>query len=162
MSKGQSIPTAGRPHMPGYGIAAESEGVLLPWSFVEERMASARNYWISSTRPDGNPHAAPVWGFWHEGAFYFGTGDESQKARNFAHNPNIVVHLESGEETVILEGTVEAVDDKALEKDLNKASKKKYGMPILGASPLFRLRIRRAFAWREHDFPTSATRWLFE
>lgn len=156
------VPAVSRPHMPGYGIAPESEGVLLPWSFVEERMAKAHNYWISSTRPDGNPHAAPVWGFWYESAFYFGTGDESQKARNFAHNPNIVVHLESGDETVILEGEVELIQDDKITKALNKTSKEKYGMPTLGASPLFRLRIRRAFAWREQDFPTSATRWHFE
>lgn len=155
-------PTVSRPHMPGYGIAAANEGVLLPWAFVEERMAMSHNYWISSTRPDGNPHAAPVWGFWYDGVFYFGTGDESQKARNFAHNPNIVVHLESGDETVILEGEVEVFNDEKIKKGLNKVSKEKYGMGIMGSSPLFRLRIQRAFAWREKDFPTSATRWTFE
>ncbi len=31
----------GRPHAPGYGIRPDAEG-LLPWSFVEERMAAAR------------------------------------------------------------------------------------------------------------------------
>ncbi|MEX2144343.1 MAG: hypothetical protein WD740_07085 [Anaerolineales bacterium] len=43
-----------RPFMPGYGIAAETEGAgLLPWSFVEERMATAHNYWVSTAGPRG-------------------------------------------------------------------------------------------------------------
>ncbi len=34
-------PEPGRPHAPGYGIPSGSEE-LLPWGFVEERMADAR------------------------------------------------------------------------------------------------------------------------
>ena len=158
-----TIPQATRPHMPGYGIQPAAKGAgLLPWDFVEERMSKSMNYWIASTRPDGRPHATPVWGFWHAGVFYFGTGDESQKARNFAANPAVSVHLESGDEAVILEGVVVRVDDGAIKQAIDKASKKKYGMGIMGSSPLFQLHVQRAFAWREQDFPTSATRWVFE
>ncbi|MEI6136703.1 MAG: pyridoxamine 5'-phosphate oxidase family protein [Chloroflexota bacterium] len=28
------------------------------------RLRTAMNYWIATTRPDGRPHAAPVWGVW--------------------------------------------------------------------------------------------------
>lgn len=151
-----------RPHMPGYGILPEDEGAgLLPWFFVEERMEKARNYWVSSVTPDKHPHVAPVWGLWHAGAFYFSTGAESQKGRNLAANPAAVVHLESGDEPVILEGEVEAVADENLMKALDKAYKKKYGMNMQGPGLIFLLRIQRAFAWREVDFPQSATRWIF-
>lgn len=67
--------------MPGYGIPSGSEG-LLPWGFVEERMANARKYWVATVRPDGRPHLTPVWGLWVEGAFYFGSGPRTRKARN--------------------------------------------------------------------------------
>lgn len=152
-----------RPHMPGYGIVAENEGAgLLPWSFVEERATRSTNYWISSTRPDGRPHAAPVWGLWHAGAFYFSTGDLSRKGRNIAVNPAISMHLESGAEAVMLEGDAQEVKDKSVLKDLDKAYKVKYGMKMQGPGVIYKLNTRRAFAWREHDFPQSATRWVFK
>jgi nitroimidazol reductase NimA-like FMN-containing flavoprotein (pyridoxamine 5'-phosphate oxidase superfamily) len=145
--------------MPGYGIQdAQAGDGLLPWSFVSERMAAARNYWVHTTRPDGRPHAAPVWGLWHAERFYFGTGPDSRKGRNLAASPHVVVHLESGDEVVIFEGRVELVEDKALLAALDKAYKEKYGFPLSGG---FRLAPETAFAWREHDFPTSATRWQF-
>lgn len=162
MSRSQSHPTVSRPHMPGYGLAPESEG-LLPWSFVEERMATSRNYWIVSTRPDGNPHAAPVWGVWHQGSFYFSSGEESRKSRNLAANPRVVTHLESGDEVVILEGVLEIEDDDAKLHQLDEAYVAKYQVSMLvPASHIYRLHLRRAFAWREQDFLTSPTRWTFE
>lgn len=152
--------------MPGYGIVAETEGAgLLPWSFVEERMRASHNYWIASTRADGRPHAAPVWGLWHEGGFYFSTGEHSRKGRNLDANPAVSVHLESGDEVVILEGVVNAITDAKLRNSLNKKYKLKYGMGMEGPeSPglILGLILQRAFAWREKDFPQSATRWIFE
>lgn len=155
-------PKHSRPFMPGYGIMPATEGAgLLPWSFVEERMEKVRNYWISTVKADNRPHVAPVWGLWHEGNFYFSTGADSQKGRNLAANPGVVVHLESGDEAVILEGEVERVEDQAHLKALDKAYKKKYDVGMLGPGLIFHLRIQRAFAWRESDFPQSATRWVF-
>lgn len=152
-----------RPHMPGYGIAAETAGTgLLPWSFVEERMAAARNYWIASTRPNGRPHVAPVWGLWHEGRFYFSTGERSRKGRNIRRLPAVSVHLESGDEVVILEGRAVEVNDKELLKAFDKAYKKKYGMAMQGPGIILTLNLHKTFAWREKDFPESATRWIFD
>jgi hypothetical protein len=155
--------TASRPYMPGYGIhpAAKGSG-LLPWSFVAERMAAARNYWVNSTRTDGRPHAAPVWGLWHVDAFFFSSGKESRKADNLTANPAAIVHLESGDEVVILEGEIETLDakgDKDLLAALDKAYKAKYQFPMVGMGNIYRLKPQRVFAWREADFPGSATRW---
>lgn len=155
------IPNATRPHMPGYGIKPAGEGELLPWSFVSKRMAEARNYWVASTRPDGGPHAAPVWGLWHAEAFFFSSGGESAKARNLAADPRVVVHLESGDEVVILEGRVVFEGDQSLLKELDGLYKHKYGFGLLGPGQVYRLEIGRAMAWRESDFPFSATRWNF-
>ena len=57
----QPEPSRSRPYMPEYGIPAEEEG-MLPWSHVLERITAARNYWVSTVKPDGSPHATPVWG----------------------------------------------------------------------------------------------------
>ena len=55
-----------------YGISGSEEG-MLSWERVAERMAGARNYWVSTMRPDGRQHATPAWGVWVEGTLYFGT-----------------------------------------------------------------------------------------
>ena len=40
-----------------------------PWSAVRDKLAASRNYWVSTTRADGSPHAAPIWGVWHQRRF---------------------------------------------------------------------------------------------
>jgi hypothetical protein len=139
---------------PGYGIAADEDG-LLDWEWADERLAAARNYWLTTASPDGRPHAAPIWGIWRDGAFVFGTNPESRKGRNLAANPRVVVHLESGDEVVSLEGDVELVAADEAFLDVYEA---KYGVRPPGGPGWYSLRPRRAHAWREHDYPRSATR----
>jgi hypothetical protein len=132
---------------------------MLPWSWLSERMAGSHNYWIATTRPDGRPHSMPFWGVWLDETFYFGTGRESVKAGNLAHSPEVVVHLESGDEVVIFEGMAEEAD-RGLHVRLAEAFSAKYPFEPdpddMGL--VFALRPRRAYAWRERDYPTSATR----
>ncbi|HEX2173493.1 MAG TPA: pyridoxamine 5'-phosphate oxidase family protein, partial [Dehalococcoidia bacterium] len=97
-------PRADRPSLPkDYGVPEHTES-LLPWSWAVERLEGARNYWFSTTRPDGRPHAMPAWAVWLDGRLYFEGSPETRRARNVAQNPAVVVHLESGDEVVILEG----------------------------------------------------------
>jgi nitroimidazol reductase NimA-like FMN-containing flavoprotein (pyridoxamine 5'-phosphate oxidase superfamily) len=153
-----SIPRADRPHIPEYGIPEHSEG-LLPWEHVVERIKASRNYWIATTRPDGQPHARPVWGVWVDDALYFGGGAHTRWARNLAQNPAVVVHLEDGHEAVIIEGTVEVISDPAhpLVARLDAAYEAKYDTPH--GVPVWRLHPRVAFAWTR--FPDDTTRWVF-
>ncbi len=163
-------PTPGRPQFaPGYGVDPLATEGMLPWSELVSRMERARNYWVCTTRPDGRPHAAPVWGLWFEDAFVFSTGADSRKGRNLAANPEIVVHLESGDDVVILEGTVEiipvaAADSSWLERYADVYGAKynlKMDFAAMGAdmsAALYRLHPRTAFAWLESSFPTTATR----
>jgi len=157
----------GRPHMPGYGVLAEIEGDgLLPWAFVAERMRVARNYWVATTRqagattwPTGQPHVTPVWGLWHAGHFYFASGTESRKARNLKANPAVAVHLESGDEVVIIEGWARLLEDEELAAILDADYRAKYGVQLVG-NPVYEVAPRKVYAWSERDFPRSATRWL--
>ena len=158
-------PTA--PRMPaGYGVPADgSGGERLPWSWAVERLEAARNYWICTTRRDGRPHAAPVWGLWLDDAVWFSTDRASLKARNLARDPRVVVHLESGDETVILEGEAqEPTDADALARYV-QAYEAKYGVRPDPASPgqvMYVVSPRVAQTWREHDYPQTATRWVFD
>jgi hypothetical protein len=99
-----------------------------------------------------------VWGVWAEGAVYFGTSPRSAEGRNLARDPRAVIHLESGDEVVILRGAAEIVE---VAEAILDAYEAKYDHRPPGKS-LFRLRPRRAFAWREPDYPMSATRFDFD
>jgi hypothetical protein len=153
-------PRAGRPHLPkGYGVAESSVG-LLPWTHIDARMSGARNYWIGTARPDGRPHAMPVWGVWLDGTFYFGTDRSSRKSRNLQHNPAVVVHLESGDEVVIIEGI--ASEYRGELAPIDQAYAAKYGMKLSeapGDLVIYAVAPATAFAWSENEFPRNATRW---
>ncbi len=147
-----------------YGVTTSDDGPL-DWSHAEERLERARNYWIATTRPDGTPHAAPVWGVWVEGSLYFGKGRSSVKGRNLAHSPELVVHLESADDVVILEGEVEEVRDRASFDAIDVAYRAKYGMGVVEAGEdgavWYVVRPEKAHAWLENDFLGTATRWRF-
>jgi general stress protein 26 len=159
--KRTAMPTPMRPDMPQGYSAPGAKMKFVPWTFAQQRLTKSHNYWICSTRPDGRPHSAPVWGVWLEGAFYFSTDPDSHKGRNLKGNPAISVHVESGDEPVILEGRVEVVK---LDKKIDAAYHRKYKMHLKDMPPpvtVYRLRPITVLAWREKDFGTSATKWKF-
>ena len=101
----------------------------------------------------------PVWGVWVNDDFHFFTDTESLKARNIRGDPRAAVHLESGDEVVILEGRFEPV---SVTQEVVEAYERKYEMSLGDVSEgLFRLRPAKALAWTESDFPKTATRWRF-
>ncbi len=160
----RTVPRSHRPIMPeGYGIAKTDKG-LLSWSWVLRRLKESHNYWVVSSTIDGHPHSMPVWGVWVDRAFCFSTHPSSRKARNLRRNPRVLIHLESGDEAVILEGFAMKTTDPMIKKrfyDLYYA-KYKFRLESLGKNQItFILRPRIAFAWREKDFADSATRWTF-
>jgi nitroimidazol reductase NimA-like FMN-containing flavoprotein (pyridoxamine 5'-phosphate oxidase superfamily) len=158
-------PAPSRPSFtPGYGIDRSAVKGMLPWSFVVERMAASRNYWIATATPEGPPHVAPVWGLWLDDAFYFSTDPKSRKGRNLAASPEVVVHLESGDEVVILEGTAERITDRETLTHFADAYEAKFEFrpdPSEADQGVYRLDIKTAFAWTEQDFPNNSTRWSF-
>src|SRR5512139_2814089 len=75
------------------------------WEYVEQRLTESKNYWLCSTRPDGRPHAIPRWAVYIDGKVYYDGSPETRHARNVAANPHVSLHLESGDQVIIAEGT---------------------------------------------------------
>jgi general stress protein 26 len=150
--------------MPGYGIVdAKSGKGLLPWKWAVERLSSSKQYLLVTVRPDGRPHAMPIWGLWLDGAFYFSTGKRSIKARNLQENPNCVLCPDSGEEAVILEGAATMVTQRAILKKFARAYLAKYNWDVASMNePVFVIRPRVVFGQIEKTFTESATRWSFD
>jgi PPOX class probable F420-dependent enzyme len=161
----ESHPTPDRPNFPDtYGVDRAVRDDMVAWDEAVERLTASRNYWVSTTRPDGRPHVAPVWGLWMDDAFYFSTDPVSRKGRNITAQPEVAVHLESGDDVVILEGRAERVADQATLERMVEVYDHKYATRFDPTDPNFGVYVVRpvtAYAWFEKSFPTSATRWRF-
>ena len=104
-----------------------------PWDVVEQLLTDAQLYWIITVRADGRPHAVPLVGVWHDGAFAFCTGPDEQKHRNLESNPHVAVTTGStgaqGWNTgkdVVVEGLAERVTDARALQTLANAWASKY------------------------------------
>ncbi len=168
MDKQSMEPVADRPYIPEYGVPESEEG-MLPWSYVQDQMKAAINYWVCTTSLEsGRPHATPVWGIWMENMLYFDGSPQTRRGRDMARNPEIAVHLEDGLQPVMLEGQAFELKRSGLElrQQLSEAYCAKYG--TLDYSPdadtwenggLYVFYPRVVYAWTK--FPTDATRWRF-
>jgi PPOX class probable F420-dependent enzyme len=145
----------------------------LTWARTTNQLKHARNYWIATATPDGRPHAAPVWGVWVDGRVVFSTSRSSRKGRNLAANPRVAVHLDSGDDVVILEGVAEEVTDRDLvarvavayaDKYIDARDDQPFQLEPALADPdavLYAVRPRTAQAWLEAAFVGSANKWRF-
>ena len=100
---------------PRYGDASATAP---PWDTVERLLTDAQLYWIVTVRADGRPHAVPLVGVWHDGAFAFSTGPDQQKHRNLEGNKQVAVTTGStgaqgwtSGKDVVVEGSAVRVTD---------------------------------------------------
>lgn len=165
------MPEASRPFMPGYDLPPPASGSggprLLPWSWAEQRLLQARNYWLATTQPDGRPHAMPVWGVWLDDSFVFSTSETSRKARNLARDPRCTITTDVADEAVIVEGEASVLSlfaDGGLLQRWVAEYQSKYDWEMDPAQAgIFRVRPRVAFGFIEQpdQFAATATRWSF-
>jgi nitroimidazol reductase NimA-like FMN-containing flavoprotein (pyridoxamine 5'-phosphate oxidase superfamily) len=158
-------PKISRPQFPpGY---LENPKGLLPWSHVERRLTEALHYWLCTVRPDGRPHAVPKWAVYVQGKIYFDGSPETRHARNIARNSQVVIHLESGEDVVIVEGTAKALARPLpeLARQIAQAYTQKYADRGYAPLPdqwdeggLFEISLKTVIAWTQFtDDPTRFT-----
>jgi general stress protein 26 len=127
---GLTVMTTGVIH-PDYGHASATAPT---WDDVERRLATAQLYWLVTVRADGRPHAVPLCGVWHDGAFAFCTGAEEQKMRNLDANPRVVVTAGplgadgwSHGKDIAVEGIATRITDEAELRSLAAVWEDKYG-----------------------------------
>jgi nitroimidazol reductase NimA-like FMN-containing flavoprotein (pyridoxamine 5'-phosphate oxidase superfamily) len=161
-------PSAARPYMPGYGIAAATEGSgLLPWAWAEERLTTSHDYWLASVTPQGLPHLMPVWGVWHDDLLWFSSSNGSRKARNLAVHSWCSVATDNPLEPVVVQGRARRVSDPAELAAILAAENSKYGtsygpeMVDPASNSVFALRPEWVFALDSSDFSGSPTRFTF-
>jgi hypothetical protein len=145
-----ATPRAERPHMPGYGTAAASAG-LLPWSWAETRLRESHDFWLATVTPAGRPHLMPVWAVWTGEVVWFSSSRRSVKARNVA----------AGWDDLLIVTDAEPL--RSFLDAMNAKYATAYGEDFLdpGANASMRLRPEKAFGLREKDFTGTPTRWTF-
>ena len=140
----------------------------ITWAEIAERLCAPRQYWLSTTNPSGGPHAAPVWGVVNEETLYFYSQRKTVRARNLAADPRAVVHLESGEDVLIVRGRLDDLGTPAEVPFFVAALAAKYTRPedqqyLPSNDPdfdvVYALRPQSAMAWRLDDFTASQRRW---
>lgn len=140
----------------------------MTWNEVAGRLAAARTYWLGTTMPSGAPHAAPVWGAVTDGTLHVYTERRTAKARNIAASPRVLVHLESGEDVLIVRGLAEDLGPPSAVPHVVAALAAKYTRPadrqyLPGADPdfdvVYAIRAASAAAWQLADYAGSQRRW---
>src|SRR5437868_14584196 len=81
------------------------------WAEAIAQLKQAEVYWLSTVRPDGRPHVTTLLSVWLDGALYFCTGASERKAKNLAHNSQVVITTGCN----VLEGLDVVVEGKAVQ-----------------------------------------------
>jgi hypothetical protein len=144
-------------------FGADSQNAPLDWAWVESRLESAGTYWVVA-RSTERPHPRPVWGMWHEDALYLSIGSPTVVAA-LAADPVVAVHLDSGTEVVIVEGSATVqVTDANLVAAYNRKYDWDYDAQTYG--PLQRIEPEVVLSWRTagwagRDSFRQTGRWTF-
>jgi pyridoxine/pyridoxamine 5'-phosphate oxidase len=101
------------------------------WAEGQRAIEVAELYWVATVRADGRPHVTPLIAVWLDGAAYFCTGAEEQKAKNLEANAHCALltgcnSLHEGLD-VVIEGRAERVTDEEKLRHVATAYGAKYG-----------------------------------
>ena len=107
------------------------DAAALPWKDAEQRLLNAGVFWISTVRPAGRPHVVPLIAVWLDGALYFATGEDEQKATNLATNSRVSITTGGNSFSpgldIVIEGEATIVSDDAKLRRVADAFVAKYG-----------------------------------
>jgi hypothetical protein len=141
---------------------------LLTWAEIADRLSSARSYWLCTVGASGVPNASPVWGVVVDGVLYHYTVSRTVKARNLAHNPRVIVHLESAADVLIVHGRLVHLGQPSAHPVVTGAFDRKYDQPeelpfLPSQEPafdqLYALEPESAVSWSLPDTEASTRRW---
>ncbi len=96
---------------------------------VVKRFSESDCSWLSTARPDGRVHAAPIWHIWWNGRIYLVTKSKAVKVRNIQSNPSVVITHPDPHQSIIIDGQAVLVD--GMSHTLRPLFKAKYDWDIV-------------------------------
>ena len=159
------MPRRVRPKFPREWHVPNDPKLWITWAHANDKLAREKVYWISTASLQGRPHAAPVWGIWKANRFFFETAPNSTKGRNLSKNQNLVVHVQDGNDTVILEGNARKEKRSEELSELKKDYTRKYQYTPDWSNErsqiVFRVEPRIAHAWKAPRMHRSLVKFIF-
>jgi hypothetical protein len=73
---------------------------------LEEFLRTQRTARIATVAEDGEPHVAPLWFVWHEGALYINSLKRSRRTRDIERGSRVSACVDAGESYAELHGAV--------------------------------------------------------
>src|SRR5262249_40482220 len=167
------------------------EGIpTLDWSHVEKQLTdlltkddprspNRSTHWLTTLNPDGTPHVTSVGALWHEGSFWFQTGEHTRKAKNVARDPRCTISVAPGNYDVMVSGISRRVTDPKIVAEIAALWAKSgwparpdesgrgitapFNAPTLGPPPWFvyQLTPHTATAVGTGEDTPGSTRWRF-
>lgn len=135
--------------------------------------------WLATIDPDGRPHVNGIGALWHDGTFWFETGETTRKGRNLARDPRCTLSVAMNEYDLVVDGEAHVVTDPAVVADKaarwaaqgwparvdesGTALTAEFSAPSAGRPPwrVYRFTAQSATALQTVE-PGGATRWTFD
>lgn len=73
----------------------------------DNRLYTDETFWFATNKPSGQPHIVPVWFIYDNELIYVFTQCNSLKARNLRRIPAVALSLGTGNNPLVIEGTIE-------------------------------------------------------
>lgn len=186
----RSRPATRLRHVHARNLADLYDLPLLDWDRITARLDAGvtqapgtggpdrHTFWLATIDADGSPHVTGIGALWHDGAFWFETGERTRKGRNLARDPRCTLTVATHEFDLVVEGEAHKVTDPPIVADLaarwaaegwparvdesGTALTAEYSAPSAGPPPwhVYRITPRRATALETVE-PGGATRWTF-
>jgi len=160
----QVVPRRVRPKFLQEWHVSNDPRMWITWEHVNHKLTREKVYWISTASRRGRPHAVPVWGIWKKNISYFETDPKSIKG-NLSNNESVVVQVQDGNDTVILEGNARKEKRSEKLKWLRKDYVRKYRYTPDWSNErnqiVFRVEPRIAHAWRAPRMHRSLVKFIF-
>jgi hypothetical protein len=148
-----------------------AKGGQLEWSWAQERLEAAPDYWLATVAVDGRPSSRPVWGVWLDGRLLLTIGSTTHW-RNLAHNAHVSVTLGHPLDVVIVEGVASAEKDRDVLARMIEPYNAKYDWNFtvdnfIGGLAAVEPTVVLAWASAPSDvnsqdtFPLASARWTF-
>lgn len=145
-----------------------------PWTAVDQSLHDAEIFWISTVRPNGQPHVTPLIAIWLNDVIHFTTGAEERKALNLAENPACTMTtgcnaMNDGLD-IVVEGQARRITNERVLEELAARYKSRYDWDFAfkddtlmdGDHPalVFGVAPTTVFAFNKGE-PFAQTRWQF-
>ena len=97
----------------------------LLWSRARDLLAKSgetpTTFFLSTTDPDGRPHAAGVGALWHDGDLYIVSGPQTRKTKNMIRSSACALSVSLSGLDLVMKGKAAKVEDLALLTTVTKA-----------------------------------------